>query len=369
MRIGIDAHALGTGIGGNETFIRQLLRALRIVAPETDVLAIVHAELHGQPGAAEGFPTCPLPTRSAWLRVPFVLPWLAWREKLDLLQVQYTAPPYCPCPYIVALHDIVWKHSPETLPVIDRYRLAAFAPRTLRRACRVFCLTEAIKQEAHEIYGVPLDKVDVVSPAVDAIYHPIRDEAVLSAVREKYRLPADFVLYVGALQPRKNLVHLAAAFARLKDRGLPHRLAFTGKRTFYGPIAEDIDRLDLGDRLIFTDYVETDDLPRLMCAASAFAYISLYEGFGIPVAEALACGTPVLTSTAPALVEISGGAALTCDPFDVDAIEDALVRLLTDSELRDRCRRAGPERARHYSLENMGRAAVEGYRKALETER
>ena len=365
MRIGIDAHAIGTQAGGNETFILQQLRALYSVAPGTDILALVHAELANTPGIGQGFHPYPIPVHSSWLRVPFVLPWIVKKAKLDLLQVQYSAPPYCPCPYIVLLHDMVWKRFPETLPVIDRYRLNFLGSGTVRRARRVFCLTEAMKREAMEIYRASEDKIDVVSPAVDALYRPIEDQAGLANVRAKYGLPGDFILYVGALQPRKNLVRLAQAFARIKDRGFPHRLVFTGKRTNYGPIAEAIDSLQLGDRLQFTGYVDTEDLPRLMSAASVFAYVSLYEGFGIPVVEALACGTPVLTSTDPSLSEISGGAALTCDPFSVDAIEDGLLRLLTDENLRQHCRMAGPARAKHYSLENMGRAALEGYKKAL----
>jgi len=365
MRIGIDAHAIGTQIGGNETYIRQLLRGLHMVAPETEVMALVHADQHGAPGVGEGFPTYPLPVRSSWLRVPFALPWIAHKEKLDLIQVQYSAPPYSPCPYIVALHDMVWIRFPETLPAIDRYRLTWLGKGTVRRARRVFVLTEAMKREAQAFYGAPAEKIDVVSPAVDAIYRPLDDPEELANARAKYGLPGEYILYVGALQPRKNLVRLAHAFARLKDRGLPHKLVFTGKKTFFGPIAEAIESLHLGDRLILTDYVETEDLPRLMCASSAFAYVSLYEGFGIPVVEALACGAPTVTSTDPTMVEVSGGVAETCDPLSVDAIEAGLVKALTDDAFRRRCREEGPKWAGRYSLENMGKAALEGYQKAL----
>jgi glycosyltransferase involved in cell wall biosynthesis len=366
MRIGIDAHAIGTQIGGNETYIRQLLRGLYLVAPETAVLALVNPEEHGKQGVGEGFPTYPLPVRSSWLRVPFALPWIARKEKLDLLQVQYSAPPYSPCPYIVALHDMVWIRFPETLPTIDRFRLTWLGKGTVKRARRVFVLTEAMKREAQEFYGAPPEKIDVVSPAVDAIYHPIDDHEELANARAKYGLPPEFILYIGALQPRKNLVRLAQAFARLRDRGLPHKLVLTGKRTFFGPIAEAIESLQLGDRLIFTGYVETEDLPRLMCAASAFAYVSLYEGFGIPVVEALACGTPVVTSTDPTMREVSGGIAVACDPMSVEAIEAGLVTALTGDAFRQRCREEGPKWASRYSLENMGKAAINGYQRALQ---
>lgn len=365
MKIGIDAHALGTRAGGNETYVRLLLRTLHEVAPETDILALVNRELHGRPNVAAGFPTHPLPTRSSWIRVPFVLPILAERLKLDLLMVQYNGPPVCRVPYVVAVHDMVQKRFPDVLPWVDRYRMRVLAAPTLRKARRVFCLTEAMRREAHELYNVPSEKIDVVPPALDPVFQPIRDEAELGAVRQECGLPERFILYTGALHPRKNLVRLAEAFGRLKDRGLPHRLVFTGKPVHYSPLKKKLEALNLGDRLIFTGYVRTEDLPRLMSAADAFGFVSLYEGFGIPSAEAMACGTPTLVSTDPALVEVSGGAALTCDPLDVDAIEEGLARLLTDNALRARLQQEGPERAKYYSAERMARAALAGFERAL----
>jgi len=365
MRIGIDAHTLGTHAGGNETFVRQLLTGLRQVSPETGLVALVNRDVHRSPEGTGGFPTHPMPTRSSWVRVPLVLPWLAWRLRLDLLHVQYTAPPYCPCPYVVTLHDVVWERFPETLPWADRYRLRALTRSTVRRARRVFCVSEAIKREASETYGIPLERIDVVTNAVDPMYRPIRDPSALDAVRRKYGLPTDFVLYVGALGPRKNLARLAEAFGRLERRGLPHRLVLAGRPTFYGRLRKQLQDLNLGDRLMLTGYVPVEDLPALMSAASAFAYVSLYEGFGIPVVEALACGTPTLISIDPALMEVAGGLAVPCDPFDVDAIEQGLVQVLTDSSLRDDVRTRGPERAQFYSCEKMDCAALDGYEKAL----
>ena len=365
MRIGIDAHALGTRAGGNETYVRQLLRAIHTVAPETDLFALVNPNAAKEPLVCREFPIIPLAVRSSWVRVPILLPMAAIRQRLDILHVQYTAPPYCPCPYVVALHDVVWKRFPETLTPVERYRLQLLTPGTLRRARRVFCLTNAIKQEVAEIYRVSPEKIDVVSPAVDPMYRPISDESALTAVRERYRLPHDYILCISTLQPRKNVVRLAQAVARLGKHGLPHRLVLTGRRTFYGPIAEELEKRGLADQIIFTGYLDDAELPALICGAAAFAYVSLYEGFGFPVVEALASGVPVLISTAAALVEVAGDAALKCDPYDVEAMESGLVRLLTDTALRRHCAEAGPQRARRFTFEDMGRAALEGYRKAL----
>ncbi len=362
-RIAIDAHALGTQAGGNETFVRQLLEGLRAVSPDTDIVALVHT---GAPeGLTSGFPAYPMQSRSSWLRVPFGLPAAVRATHADLLHVQYIAPPVCPVPFVVTLHDMVWKRFPETLRTVDRMRLAALVPGTLRRAARVFVVSEAMKREAMAFYGVPESKIDVVYNSVDPLYRPVADPERLAAVRARYGLPERYVAYMGQLQPRKNVLRLAEAFARLQGEA-PHALVFIGKQSWrYREIGEGLERLHLGERLRFTGYVEQEDLPALLSAADVFAYLSLYEGFGLPVAEAMACGTPVLTSTDPALSEVAGGAALTCDPMSVDDIEAALRRLLLDEGLRKTLALAGPERAKCFARESMARAALAGYENAL----
>lgn len=364
-RIGIDAHALGTRAGGNETFIRQLLLGLAEIAPDTDIVAYVHREVHENAYPACGFPTYPLAARSSWLRVPFALPAAARATGARLLHVQYIAPPRCPCPFVVTLHDMVWKRFPETLRAVDRLRLAALVPGTLRRAARVFVVSEAMKREAAELYGVPDDRMDVVYNSVDPLYQPVGDGFDAEAFRLRLGLPRHYIAYIGAVQPRKNIARLAEAVSRLRDRGLPHALVVAGKPAWlYGPLRRRLEELRLGDRLVFTGYLERDDLPRLLHAADAFAYVSLYEGFGLPVVEAMACGTPTLASAIPAHAETTAGAALLCDPASVDAIEEGLARILTDAELRADLTREGPERARRFNHASMARAALEGYRRA-----
>ncbi|MBI5093626.1 MAG: glycosyltransferase family 4 protein [Candidatus Hydrogenedentes bacterium] len=362
MRIGIDAHALGTGAGGNESYMRSLLRALGRHAPQLDVVALVGPEYAADRSDPMRQTTYTLPVRSSYLRVPLALPWAAWRARLDLLHVQFNAPPWCPCPYVTSVHDLCWERYPEYLPARDRHRLTMLMPGTIRRAARIFALTHAIKDEIAAEYRVPPDRIDVVSPAADPVFAPVRDEARLAAVRTKYGLPQGYVLYVGALQPRKNLARLAAAFARLEDRGLTHRLVIVGKRAWlYGDMLAQIEALKLGDRLVFTGYVDGADLPALYTAASAFAYVSLYEGFGIPVLEALACATPTLIGNDPAVTEVAGDAALPCDPRDISAIEAGLARILTDASLRADLREKGPRRASVYSEEVMAAGALQAY--------
>ena len=368
MRIGIDAHVLGSRAGGNETYMRALLKAMHTHAPETDLCAFISPERRTHASPAYGFPTVPIPVRSSYLRVPLVLPWLAARHGVDVLHVQYTAPPYCPCPYVVSMHDVVVKRFPESMPFGDRNRLRLLSRHTLRRAARVFVLTDAMRREISETYGVPAERCDLVQPFRDPLFVPITDSERLAAARQKYKLPEQYILYVGQVQPRKNLVRVAQACARLRDHGLATPLVIVGRRAWlYGPMLEAIQALDLGDRIQFTGYVDREDLPVLYSGAALFAYISEYEGFGIPVLEALACGTPVLASTDPALLEVAGGeqsAACHVSPYDVDAIEEALVRLLTDTELRADLAARGPQRAAHFTPARTAQAALDGYAKA-----
>ncbi|MBN2308393.1 MAG: glycosyltransferase family 4 protein [Candidatus Hydrogenedentes bacterium] len=367
LRLGIDAHAIGTKAGGNETYMRELLAALREhPAADVDAVAYVSPAVEADPEAVAGFQTFPLGLPWSWVRVPILLPLAAQHTRADLLHVQYAAPPYCPCPYVVSIHDIVWKHHPDLLRPTTRYRLAALTPPTLRRAARVFALTEAVKQDIADSYRVPLDRIDVVAPGVAPLFRPIADGPDRQAVLGQYGVQPPYVLYVGALQPRKNLTRLAAAFARLAAQGFPHSLVVAGPRIWmYRQVLAELEPIGLGDRLRFIGYVDRPHLPHLLSAADAFAYVSIYEGFGLPVLEALACAAPVLASTDPAIREASRDAAVHCDPLDVDAIEQGLRRILTDETLRTQLRDAGPARAARYTRQAMAEAALAGYRAAL----
>ncbi len=364
MRLAIDAHALGTGAGGNESYIRALLEALSSRTPDVAPVALVPPGWRGTLPA--GIASQPLRARQSWIRVALDLPLLLRRETFGLFHAQYLVPPACPCPAVVSLHDFVWKRHPETLPRATRYRLQALIPATLRRARRVFVLSRAMRQELADLYGYPEDRIDVVPPAVHPRFTAAMEPETVERVRARHRLPADYVLYVGALQPRKNLSRLLEAFAALRREGVFHRLAIVGQEAWMTrPVRETVRRLRLEDAIVFTGYVDDADLPALYHGAAAFTYVSIYEGFGIPVAEALACGTPVLTSNCGALAEVAGIAAVTCDPFEVDAIADGLRTLLADAGLRQRLRAAGPVRAQAFSHEAMGQAAYQAYRRAL----
>jgi glycosyltransferase involved in cell wall biosynthesis len=344
--------------------MRELLAALASVSHGDEIVSLVNQGTCWNPGDAVS--VIHMPNVPSAIRLAILLPWMARRHGFDVLHTQYAAPPWSPCPTVVSVHDIGWVKFPELFPALLRRRLAAFTPGALRRAARIFVLTEAIRQEIAQIYGVSTERMDVVSPGVDPRFFERAGGEERSRVRAKYRLPERFILYVGVLQPRKNLARLAAAFSRLRDRGLPHSLVLTGERTWmYGEVGKAIEAAGLGERLRFTGYVDSSELPALIQAADVFAYVSLYEGFGLPVLEALASGTPCVASTDPAISEVAGDAAVLCNPLEVDDIERGLVSALSDGALRQRLQAAGPKRAEVYSRASMASAALAGYHNAV----
>jgi len=250
----------------------------------------------------------------------------------------------------VSIHDLVWRRHPELLRPTTRRRLAWLTPITLRRVERVFVLTKTVRQDLIEAYGFPASRIDVVAPGVDPLFRPVKDSAELDSVRKEYDLPQDFILYIGALQPRKNLVRLAQAFSRLAARGLPHSLVIAGPRIWlYEGVLRQLDSLRLGNRLKFIGYVVREDIPLLMSAASAFAYVSIYEGFGLPVLEAMQCGCPVVASSATSVPEVAGDAAILVDPYDVGALADGIRQALADTAVREKLIAAGFRQAAAFS--------------------
>lgn len=363
MRVAIDAHAIGARTGGNETYVRALLAALRDHAHGIEPIALQTQASIDRGETVPGIETVPIPFAGTPLRALLGVASATKKARADLLHAQYFVPPRCPVPSVVSVHDIAWRVCPETLPKLLRLRLEMTIRGSMRRARRIVTLTNAVKNEIVEHYEIPADSIDVVAPYPDAIFvEPVTEEA-LQDIRRKHNLPTDFVLYCGAMQPRKNLVRLARTIANTSDAPT---LVIAGPRVWRAKETHrELQRVGLGDRLRLLDYVPREDLPRLMRAATAFAYIPHYEGFGLPVIEALACGTPVLASDIPSLREVAGEASHFCDPNDDAAVQEALATLLEDTEIQTLLKHDGPQQASRFTPQSMAKAAAEAYRRAL----
>jgi glycosyltransferase involved in cell wall biosynthesis len=234
-----------------------------------------------------------------------------------------------------------------------------------RRADAIITVSESAKRDIVRLYGSQAERIHVVHEAAAPAFQPIRDPAVLERVRRRYDLAERFILYVGTIEPRKNLPKLIEGFAsRRKSGQLPHQLVCAGP---YGWLSRDIedliDRLQIEDAVRFTGYVPFDDLATLYSLAEMFVFPSLYEGFGLPVIEAMACGTPVVTSNGTSLPEVVADSAVLVDPEDVDSIAAGIQQMLSNPGLRERLRRSGLERAKCFTWE---RAATRTLRVLLD---
>jgi glycosyltransferase involved in cell wall biosynthesis len=261
---------------------------------------------------------------------------------------------------VFTLHDLIFLFHPETHKPLNRWFLTLMMPRFLRAADAVIAVSECTKRDAIRFYGIPEEKITVIYEGVNPRFRPASPEAI-AAVRARYNLPEHFILYVGTIEPRKNLTALLEAFHHLLATH-DLRLVFVGKKGWlYEGFFRRLRELGLEDRVIFTGYVPDEDLPAIYSAADLFVFPSLYEGFGLPVLEAMACGTPVVCSNTSCLPEVAGDAALLVDPADVRALAGAMERALTDEALRVTLRARVMGKARGFTWEQAAQKTLMVY--------
>lgn len=276
----------------------------------------------------------------------------------------FVGPLVAPCPVVVTVHDLSFLRYPHLFRPANPFYLRLFTRLSVRRAQRVIAVSAHTAEETVRLLGVAREKIRVVYHGVDPIFRPLAAEEV-AAFRARRGLPDRFILFVGTLEPRKNLVRLIEAFAR-SGVDAETTLVLAGARGWYDDeVFATVERLGLSSRVHFPGYVPNDELPLWYNAARAFAYPSLYEGFGLPVLEAQACGTPVLTSSVSALPEAAGDGALMVDPYDVEAIAGGLRSLLTDETLREVLRQRGLEHAARFSWPRTAAETVTVYQEAI----
>jgi glycosyltransferase involved in cell wall biosynthesis len=263
-----------------------------------------------------------------------------------------------PARSVVTVHDLGYHYFPEAHTLSQNVYLRWSTRYNARSATRVVADSEATRQDLMRLYGIPAEKVVVVYPGRDEGLAPITDAVALAAIRTRYGLTDDYLLYVGTLHPRKNLVRLIQAFGGLlqvlasgaTSRASGLQLALAGQKGWlYDEIWDQVDRLGLQNRVNLTGYVPEADLPGLLSGALAFVFPSLYEGFGLPVLESMACGTPVVCSNTSSLPEVAGEAALQVDPLDVEAWTGALHQIVTDTGLRSTLVERGLTQMRRFS--------------------
>lgn len=265
---------------------------------------------------------------------------------------------------IITIHDVAYLRLPKSNSWKSRVLLTTLVPSSIRRADAIIAVSEFTKREIISAYSVLPEKIHVIPNGVDSSFHPPTPNEV-DAIREKYGLPIrDIVLYIGAIEPRKNLVRLSEAIAGISGA----TLVIGGKPNRSGTEILHAIKQVLGANVRFLGFVPDEDLPGLYGAATVFAYPSVYEGFGLQPLEALACGTPVACSSAASLPEVVGDSALTFDPLAVDEMKSAIKTLLSDRKRRECQQRSGLERATEFGWARIAKQTLDLYRSVIDSE-
>ena len=340
--IGIDAsRALSHAPTGTEAYSYHMIRALVPLLRDHHTTRL-YLRAHQPEGlASEG---APAPWASAEVRaIPFPHLWthvrLSWEmfsDPPDLLFVPaHVLPLIHPRRTLVTVHDLGYRVFPKAHPASQRRYLELSTRWNVRSATHILADSMATRQAIVDAYGTPSDKITVLYPGYESDLAPVRDPLALERTRRRYRIPGDYILFMGRIQPRKNLARLIEAFGAIAPAYPDLSLVLAGSKGWLSePIVARAAALRLGDRVHFPGYIAPEDKAALISGARLFAYPSLYEGFGFPVLEAQACGTPLLASTTSSLPEIAGRGGVFVDPEETDAIAEGLERLLEDETLR-----------------------------------
>jgi len=382
MRIGVDALLLGRADSGVEIYIRSLLRALHRFDDSNEY--VVYLSSDAEPldfvlggdfaKSRDGFisadgrfvlRTLPLPCGRRVRRILFqqmVLPRLIEREGVDIFfSPCYVMPLQSRVPVVVTMHDMIALKHPRLCKPTNAVHYRLTVPLTARRCKVIVASSEATKRDIISTLGVKPEKVRVVYPAVDEQFKPVKSSRQLEKVRRGYALPDRYILFVGNIEPKKNLVVLIRAFGRLKKKHtIPHKLVIVGKRGWKcADVFEAAREEAVRGEVVFTGYVPREHLPAIYSMADVFVFPSIVEGFGMPPLEAMACGVPVVTSRAQALHEAVGDAAIRVPHSDIVQLSIAMQKILFNSFLRNSLIERGLRRARSFTWKKTARAMME----------
>jgi len=362
MRFSVDAHAIGCHLTGNEVYIRNLLREFARLDSSDEFIAYV-----SEPGSAAEVParfTASAVSSNPYCRLGLQLALRARRYRPDLLHVQYTAPLWSSAPVVVSVHDVSYLETPQYFTRFRATQLRYTVKRTVQSAARVLTPSEFSRQAILRHYKLDEDKVIVIPNGVSSTFRHIERDVAAAVLEEKFGLRGPFVLTVGDLQPRKNHLGLLNAFEEVMraHSHLRHRLVFVGKETWYSPeLHRAVARSSVADRVHFTGFVEDADLLYFYGACELFVFPSFYEGFGLPILEAMACGRAVACSSLTAMPEVANAAGILFDPHSKRAMARAISDILLDTELRTRLERLGIHRAASFSWEATARRTLDVY--------
>lgn len=367
MIVGFDATTLVGRISGVGYYTKRLLDTLAAGSADAGDLELVVLSNHPVPVT----PHPPrvrvheggrFPVRSVWMQLS--LPMILRTLRPDVVHfTNYLAPVLTRVPYVVSIHDMTLSLMPEHHTFKKRLLTSSLVPAVAQRARLILAPSEATRRDIVRVLGIAAERIRVIPYAPSPTFGPVAGG--LDTLAAGYGVRPPYFLYVGTLEPRKNVARVLRAFARVCGEMPSQRFVLVGQRGWKcDDVFAEAARPELAGRVTFLDYAPEEDLPLLYSHATALVYASLYEGFGFPVVEAMACGTPVITSRSSSLAEIGEGAAVLVDPLDDAAIAEALLAVGTDASRRQDLRTRGLERARQYTWERTARATLAAYREA-----
>lgn len=372
MRIGIDATALPPQPVGAGYYIINLIRALSELKTNHQFVVFAQRdrrclfEISEESGlewvlVSDKNP----PIRLIWEQIG--LPGLVRRCKVDLLHsLHYTRPLRLPCKSVVTFHDMTFFLFPQFHTPAKRLFFPLAIHYSAASASAIIADSESTRQDAIRLLGISPQKIFSVPLGVGKRFHRVTDPSTLAQVREKYGLPDHFILYLGLVEPRKNVSLLVRSYKNLIDQGISHPLVIVGRLGWmFQSVLEEIERLGLQDRVHFTGYLPIRDLPIVYNLADVFVYPTAYEGFGLPPLEAMACGTPVITSAVSSMPEHVGEAGILVAPNDIQALARAMAAVLSDQALKNQLMEKGPKQAAKFTWERTARETLQVYQKLI----
>jgi glycosyltransferase involved in cell wall biosynthesis len=367
MKIGIDAHALGSKSAGNESYYVQLLRALAAQQSNGDryVIYFTHSGAEKQIPQCEQFCIKRIWPANPFLRIPFAFPVECRRERLDVFHAQYILPPFCNSRSVTTIADILFESHPEFYSPVERTTFGLLFPWSARRSDYIITVSQFSKQEIVNRYRVDPERVTVVYEAPREEFRPMDIHRCRETLAREYNVQGSFILYVGRINARKNLERLVEALSVLSGKGFAHELVIVGKQDWMADrVLQRVRDLSLESKIRFVGYVPADYLPIFYNAADLFVYPSICEGFGIPLVEAMACGVPIVTSFGSSLEEVASNAAVLADPYSVASIATAMERVLSDETFAGALRQKGLRRAGDFTEGDKAQKTIGVYQRA-----
>lgn len=354
MKIGIMLRHYEQQEGGVKVYTKRVLPLLFSMGSQHQyVLIYQNPKLLGTYSGYSNVEECAIamPGTVPWDQI--AVPWVAKKKRLDLIfNPKFTVPFFSRAKKIFVLHGSEWFEIPDHFRLYDQWYFKRFVPLYCRSADAFVAVSNAVKSDVVRHTGVDPKKVFPIHNGFDpSVFRPVHDPLHLQAVRDKYKLPEKFILWAGQIESRKNIARLLQAFALIKDK-IPHPLVLAGELRWNAATElRVIQELGIESRVLFPGWVSHGDLPAVYCLADLFAFPSLYEGFGIPLLEAMACGCPIVTANTCAPPEVTDGAAYLVDPLSADDIATGMLKVILDRKFRDDMIANGLKRAKDFSWE------------------